>query len=101
MWCANPFVYHLDCMLIFKLLKVLSVVAKGAVNDHLFIAFENSFEYHPTFFCHSRLLKMRREMSDTNDFNILRHAMPIHAHYCVQKENLLLKYNMLLLLSAY
>ena len=49
MWCANPFVYHFDCILISKLLKVLSVVAKGAVNDHLFIAFENSFEYHPNF----------------------------------------------------
>ena len=65
---------------------MLSVVAKGAVNDHLFIAFENSFEYHPSFFCHSILLKMRQEMSDTNDFNILRHAMPIHALLCAKRK---------------
>ena len=37
-------------------------------------------------FCHSRLLKMRREMSDTNDFNILRHAMPIHALLCAKRK---------------
>ena len=37
-------------------------------------------------FCHSRLLKMRREMSDTNDFNILRHAMPIHALLCEKRK---------------
>ena len=29
---------------------------------------------------------MRREMSDTNDFNILRHAMPIHALLCAKRK---------------
>ena len=100
MWCANPFVYHFDCMLIFKLLKVLSVVAKGAVNDHLFIAFENSFEYHPNFFV---ILDCWRCVEKwATQTTLIFYVMQCQfTHYCVQKENLLLKYNMLLLLSAY